>query len=83
MLLNSLTKTFTKVELEAINKVQVPEPLTARQEALVEVLVQNNFDNIELRYYANMSVSDISEAMEVAHKRLELMKSTPLGRALA
>jgi hypothetical protein len=57
--------------------------LTSRQEHLIELLVQNNFDNIEPACYTNMSVPEISEAMEVAHKRLALLRSTPLGRALS
>jgi hypothetical protein len=57
--------------------------LNSRQQVLVEMLVQNNFDNIPPSCYNNMSVPDISEAMEVAHKRLALLRSTPLGRALS
>jgi hypothetical protein len=57
--------------------------LNIRQELLVDMLVQNNFDNIAPSYYNNMSVPDISEAMEVAHKRLGALRSTPLGRALS
>lgn len=58
-------------------------PLNSQQEALIEQLVQNDFDNINPNLYTGMAVPQIVEAMDEAYKRLAQLKSTPLGKALS
>jgi hypothetical protein len=58
------------------------KPATPKQQQLIEKLVANNFENVDTSYYSGMAVSDLIEAMEEAYRRIGLIKSTELGRAL-
>jgi hypothetical protein len=56
-------------------------PATPKQEKLIEQLVSHDL-TADPQLYAGMAIPSLIEAMEEAYRRIALIKSTELGRAL-
>jgi hypothetical protein len=56
-------------------------PATPKQEKLIDQLISHDL-TADPSYYTGMDVPSLIEAMEEAYRRIALLKSTELGRAL-
>lgn len=56
-------------------------PATPKQEKLIDQLVSHDL-NADPTFYDGMDIPSLIEAMEEAYKRIAIIRSTELGRAL-
>lgn len=56
-------------------------PATPKQEKLIDQLVSHDL-NADPTFYDGMDIPSLIEAMEEAYKRIAVIRSTELGRAL-